>query len=446
MQLNLNFPKPWELKAAPAGHRVALLPGKGGASAPEAVVSLGPLLVRPDEPKTWMGLAMTSELPPGARVRLGKQLERKTQDGWPLQLIEAELLGAKDEVLECRIGAFYFFLEHATFAVLRTSDRARLEQHGPAILKLFDTGRPSWQSSEPVCLADAWDLEPKRLLPRLHDSQKGLRSLQSSSALNDGLTQLDHALAMEPTAELHLRQGVILLELARPAEALASFRAALRLDPTSRIAHHHAGTALEDQGQPDAAIAEWQAALKSDPKFVDAHLRLGQALFAQQKFEAALEAFKSALALDPNDLASLRKVIRCHYALGQLDEGVAMRRHFRERLAAGVDPRARLLTEYVYDQFAGDGFFVQALESLQVAGTAFALLSFCAVDAQGRPLPAAFLIETSEQARGAGTPYVLGLKSRAGAKLLGSAKQLPSYPELKAQALALLGEALTRVR
>lgn len=366
MRIDLNFPRPWEIKDAPGGRRTALLPGGASADRPDAVVSIGPLLIRPDDPKAWMAQCVASELPAGARVRRGKQLERKTQDGWPMQLSEAELLGPSDEVIECRICAFYFFMEHATFALVRTPDRTRMEQHGAAILQILHAGRPSWRTSEPLCLAEAWDLEPRRSPPRAHLQLKGVSSNRPTSALNDALGQLDGALA------------------------------------------------------------------------------IGQALWSQKKFAAALDAFENALALEPNDLAILRKVIRCHYALGNIEDGVAMRRHFRAQVAAGVDPRARLLTEYVYDQFAGDGFFVQALETLQAADAAYVVLTFRAVDFRDQPLPAAFLVETGELARSAGTPYVFGVQSRAGLKILGTAKQLPAYPELKAKALELLSAALNR--
>lgn len=428
MKVHLTFPTPWEVK--------------------DVTVTTGPLIVRPDEPKRWMSQCVTSELPPGVRVRHGSPVDRKTVDGWPFHLIEAEVLrGSKDgseEVIECRLCALFYFMEHAASALVRTPDRARMEQLTPSLLAILESARPDWRSGEPICLAAAWDLEPLRAQPRARSQLQGLAPARREAALHDALGQLDAALAAAPTAALHLRQGLILLELSRPAEALAAFRLALRLEPDSRAAHYHAGTALCDQGQHEAALREWQAALRTDPRFADAHERIGQALWSLKRYDAALDAFQTALALDPNDLGILRKAIQCLYALGRIDDGIAQRRLLRERIAAGVDPRARLLTEYVYDQFPGDGFFVHALETLRATGPVSSLLTFRAVDAHDRPLPAALLVETSELARGAGTPYIFSVQSRTGLRPLSTARQLPAYPELKAQALHHIGEALRR--
>ena len=434
MQLSLIFPQPWELRGAPGSRVIAVLPGK---ERPAAIITYGPLIVRPDEPESWISQSVMSDIPQGLRVQRKTQLAQKTRDGWPLHLVEAELVGAGEELIECRLCVFYYFLEHAAFAMVRVVDRAALAAQGPALLAILASARPSWRGA-PVCLAEVWDLEPKEQRPRVPAQPP----VSTREALTAALAEIDHALAGELTATLHLRRGLLLLELARAAEALAAFRAALQLDPAALAAHHHAAVALAELGRPSEAIAEWQAALKLAPRFIDAHYNIGQAHFNQKDFGAALVAFETACALDPSELASLRKVIQCLYALGRFADGQAARRSLRARVAAGDDQRAQLLTEYVYDQFAGDGFFVHALETLKTSGAVDTLLTFRAVDAHDHPLSVTVLVETSELARSAGTPYVLALQAQKSYRVIGTAKQLPDYADLKEEVLSVIADAL----
>jgi hypothetical protein len=72
------------------------------------------------------------------------------------------------------------------------------------------------------------------------------------------------------------------------------------------------------------------------------------------------------------------------------------------------------------------------------------VLSFRAVDASDRPLPVMVVVETSDKAKQAGTPFVLGVVSGSKFRTIGAAQQLPAYPELKQTVIQLLVEALQK--
>jgi Flp pilus assembly protein TadD len=60
-------------------------------------------------------------------------------------------------------------------------------------------------------------------------------------------------------------------------EAIAEFRAALQLNPTSAPAHNNLGIALGSLGRMDEAIEQFQQALGIEPGFADAQRNLATA-------------------------------------------------------------------------------------------------------------------------------------------------------------------------
>jgi len=445
MRLTLNFPSPWDLKAAPNDQFVAVLPGEPDGK-PDAIVTFGPMAIKPDEPRQWQDQTAHSDTPRGARVILGRTADLVTTHGWPLRLIEAELQTAAQEVLEVRLCAFYTFMEHAAAAIVRTLSRARMDAHGKALLEILQDGRPDWRG-DPVCLAEVWDLEPARqATSRVAQHANPVRA---DEALEQTLAALDAAIARQPIAQDHIRRGTVLLDLHRPAEALAAFEAALTLDPDSpdsEPALYFSGVALGELGRHTDAIAAWERAAARLPDRVDTHYNIAQARFLTEDFAGALTGFQRVLELEPSDFMTIRKIAQCLYALGRYEEGQAARVQLRERWATAPDPRARLITEYVFDQFEGDGFWVHALETLRPSNPSFyAVLTFRAVEAHGshdRPLPATVLVETSDQARAAGTPFVLGVTAGPQFRVVGATARLPPYAELKRDVIRLLTDAL----
>ncbi|HPH28430.1 MAG TPA: tetratricopeptide repeat protein [Pseudomonadota bacterium] len=439
MRLVLRFPAPWEVSEASENTAIAIRPGDGQ---PEASMHLGRLLIRPDEPRAFFEQTVRSQLPPGTQVKIGQRLDRQTVDGWPLHLIEAAVCDAHGAVLEQRLCAFFTFLEHLAVAVVRVSNPTRLPALAPEILAILDSGRPDWRG-EPLSLADVWDLEPKpKAKPRIMNSTPSVRN---DDALLEKLAEVEAALAANPTAADELQRGSILLDLKRPSDALKAFQAALQLQPDLILAHYFAGVALGELAQTAEAIAQWEAVLKLAPQHADALYNIAQARFRQGQFESALLGFAAVRELDPGDFQSFRKLIQCLYALGRYDDGLAARVAFRAQWLQTSDPRVRLMAEYVFDQFSAGALRVHALETLQPRDPAFyAVLSFRAVDASDRPLPVMVVVETSDKAKQAGTPFVLGVVSGSKFRTIGAAQQLPAYPELKQTVIQLLVEALQK--
>jgi tetratricopeptide (TPR) repeat protein len=439
MHLDLPFEPPWLVKAAPNDQLVAILPG---GKLPVAIVTYGPIIIRPDEPKRWRDQVVRSDLPADAKVELGRTIERETQSGWPMTLVEATATTPDGTIVECRLCALYTFMEHGSVAIVRTGDRASMATHGNAILDVLERGRPDWRG-EPACLAEVWDLEVERKPQRAAAHADRVRD---DAALETALAELDTAIAANPTAADHVRRGGVLLDLRRPDAAIAAFDAAIEIDPRLEVAHYYRGVALGAAGRHLDAIAAWDRAIALAPDRVDSHYNVAQAKFIGKDYAGALETFRKVTQLDPADLAVQRKVIQCLYALGRFDEGQAARIAFRAAWETSTDPRARFITEYVFDQFEGSGIWVHAIETLRPQDPSlYPVLAFRAMQHDGdreRALPASVLIETSDQAKSAGTPFVLAVQAGSRYRVLGATQQLPLYPQLKADALKLIGEAL----
>ncbi len=416
MRLSLRFPPSWVLKYAPDEKVAAILPGE---RLPQAVITYGPMQLVPDEPRPWQAQTLHSDLPPDSKVVVGRTVEVTTSTGWPLRIIEAEVRKTTTEVIEVRLCGFYSFLEHTAVVIVRTENRARMEALGDMLLDILGSGRPDWSGDEATCLADLWGSPP-----------------DAATAWTGG----------EQPAMDHLRQGSQLLHDGDTTDALAELDRALELDPSLAHASFLRGVALGTLADHAGAIDAWTRSLELAPDRVDTLYNRGQARYRTKDFAGALEDFQRTVELAPQDVMVQRKVIQCLYALQRFSEGEAARAAFRETWAASTDPNVRRIHEYVFDQVAGPTFTMFVSETLRPRIPSMpTLLVMSAVDVrddQDVALPASVLIETSQQARAAGTPFVVCVRDATKTRVVSTLKQLPPYVELKETALTLLQDAL----
>jgi tetratricopeptide (TPR) repeat protein len=429
MRLVLTIPDGWTVKQAPGDKFVAVLPG-GNGSKPRAIITYGPMRPKPENARSWIESVAGSERGEGTSVAIGRHIDRETRDGWSMHLVEVEISDGAN-VVESRLCAFYTFMEHAAHAIARTGSLEAMGEKVQELDEILATGRPEWRQK--VCLADLWDFEVGRGRAR------------DRTALGRGPgtepNERDQELA---TVSAAVRRGGILLGLERHAEALDALEEAIELDDGSEPARYFAGLALLGLDRKTEAIGRWREALELAPDSVDTHYNIGQACYELGDFEAALASFTRVTELAPDDFLARRKVIQCLYALDRFEEGFAERKRFREQWSRSRDPRAKVISEYVFDQFAGDGYMVHALETLRPRNPKiYALLIFQAVVSDDRPLSASVLVETSDKARAAGTPFVIGVEAGGEYKVVSLEKDLPHHKAMRREVLRLLDQAMT---
>lgn len=130
-------------------------------------------------------------------------------------------------------------------------------------------------------------------------------SLQKQPAqVSEAIAEYRAALRIKPDfAEARANLGSLLSDLpGRLPEAIAEYEAGLRITPDSAALHNNLGTALAAvPGHSMDAIAEYQTALRIDPDHAKAHINLGNLLSAMPGREQdAFAEFQAALRIDPN--------------------------------------------------------------------------------------------------------------------------------------------------
>lgn len=121
-------------------------------------------------------------------------------------------------------------------------------------------------------------------------------TLQGARRFAEAEATYRQILALNPALhDVHNNLGGTLRAQGRVAEAETAYRAAIALSPGSAIFHDNLGIALSDLGRQDEAVASFRAALAQDPDYVDAHHNLGKALHALGRLEEAGSAFQEAL-------------------------------------------------------------------------------------------------------------------------------------------------------
>lgn len=448
MRLFLEVPETWEQKQGPNQQKLALLRGADGK--PELILTYGELVILPDEQVPWIEQSARSDLPTGTMVKLGSSMQGQTTAGWPMRLVEAQAQAAKtNQLLEVRLCAFYAFLEHGAVAILRAADPSRFEAHREQIMKLFQSARPDWKRlQQPICLHEFWDLAGDRDTQRQEAAVEAAPAAAAGEAerkLEERLSQIDAELAQKVTALGHISRGRVLSQLGRVIDAVTAFQAGLELakeGPHRGEAQRLLGTALASLGRDAEAMQLWEAALRANPDDVDARYNLAQAQYNQGQFASALANWQAVAEKEPEDFLTLRKVVQTLNALERYEEAEAVRKKLVAIWRQSDDPRARLLREYVIDQFRVGPFVVHAVETVNPANPGFfAVFAFRVFDSHGHVVPFEVLIETSEYARQAGVPYVLGVKSKDRFKGLRTTSQLPPYVDLKKTAISLIQEA-----
>jgi predicted O-linked N-acetylglucosamine transferase (SPINDLY family) len=131
-------------------------------------------------------------------------------------------------------------------------------------------------------------------------------TLLGSGRFADAVASYRAALNLEPgSVRAHNNLGQALLRLDQGEEAQRSFERAIALDPGYAIAHNNLGTVLFGRGEIEPALACYQRAITLDPGFAEAQHNCGNALLKLERPQQALEHFERALALKPASVESL---------------------------------------------------------------------------------------------------------------------------------------------
>jgi tetratricopeptide (TPR) repeat protein len=151
----------------------------------------------------------------------------------------------------------------------------------------------------------------------------------------DAMTLYRATLRKNPDSWLaHGNLGAVLSEAGRFSEAIEHYREALRLHPEFPDAHNNLCFTLRNSGRAAEAIEHCQQALRLRPNFPESRNNLGNALRDDGRLVEAIEQYRWALRLAPDFAAAHNNLGTALAQAGQVDEGVE---HLKEAVRLAPD-------------------------------------------------------------------------------------------------------------
>ncbi len=95
--------------------------------------------------------------------------------------------------------------------------------------------------------------------------------------------------------------GIALAKQKKYDEAIAHYKAALKLNPDSAVTYNNLARLYHSQGRLDLAVENYRAALKIDPKLAIAHNNLGILLIQQENLTEGTQHLCEAMRLKPGN-------------------------------------------------------------------------------------------------------------------------------------------------
>lgn len=186
----------------------------------------------------------------------------------------------------------------AEFSALVQAARAALPLAGPAEPALLGAGAAAQSNTR---LFGALTQLEKRILELEHTTHSAteLNALTTATGTSGGDTAHangdgDHHPQADHDAVL-LAKGQSLLNLEKPAEALACFEEILKAEPNHAEALVKKGIALEELRQPDEALRCYDHAIAANADFTIAYLQKGGLFNRLERYEEALQCYEQAL-------------------------------------------------------------------------------------------------------------------------------------------------------
>jgi tetratricopeptide (TPR) repeat protein len=115
--------------------------------------------------------------------------------------------------------------------------------------------------------------------------------------------------------------GQVLEGLKKPAEALASYRKTMAINPRIEIALTRIVRILLRDKKIDEALAEARKALEAYPESKNYPIEIGYLLLLKKEFDAALASFETAIERNPGSNMAYRGLLQSYGARGLLKEG-----------------------------------------------------------------------------------------------------------------------------
>ncbi len=146
-------------------------------------------------------------------------------------------------------------------------------------------------------------------------------ALYRDGSPKEALAHYKSAIAINPTTvRLHFNLGLFYSAQQRPAEAAQAFQTALALNPEHTKSHYNLGLLYQKSGHPDKALPHYRQALQQDPHHIRAAYNLARASERTGRPKEALALYQQVIAADstaPQALQALHHIRRLNSEGGQ---------------------------------------------------------------------------------------------------------------------------------
>jgi tetratricopeptide (TPR) repeat protein len=202
-------------------------------------------------------------------------------------------------------------------------------QSAPAVQPRPNAGAPCFEASDPAAIAAGCDIALRAPQGTYTSDQTGL-ALQRRGGARAALGRVDEAIAdfrqMAAAGykvhEAYASIGSLEFRRQRLAEAEASYREALRVNPSYALALIGLGHTLIGLGRPAEAVPHFDRALATADGDAGAHLGKGTALLASGDLDGAIRSLDTALNLDPRLLPALYQRAQAHHDKGDVQKAL----------------------------------------------------------------------------------------------------------------------------
>jgi len=125
-------------------------------------------------------------------------------------------------------------------------------------------------------------------------------------------------------AEIHNNHGVVLQQMQRYGDALASYERAIKLKPDYANAHYNRGSTLKQMGRYADALASYDQAIALKPDHAEAHNNRAIILQELRRYDDALASYNKVMAVKPDHAIALNNRGTALMNRGDLSEAEKM--------------------------------------------------------------------------------------------------------------------------
>ncbi len=149
-------------------------------------------------------------------------------------------------------------------------------------------------------------------------------ALVRAERAREALPHFEHALRLQPGADVHFNLGVALADLGEDDAAVRHLQSALQFDARLPEGHYQLARLAERAGRTAEAESHYNATVQLAPRHAAAHGKLGLLLARAERLAPAAEHFRAVIALQPDDADAHANLGNVLLLQGQAREAIAL--------------------------------------------------------------------------------------------------------------------------